>query len=57
MDAPGALHNVMIRGIERTRISGDNQDRDKGVPPLADTELGLRLSAQIDVLTSFVKML
>lgn len=28
MDAPGVLHHVMIRGIERREIFRDNQDRD-----------------------------
>jgi len=28
MAGPGALHHVMIRGIERRRIFRDNQDRD-----------------------------
>ena len=28
MASPGALHHVMIRGIERRRIFRDNQDRD-----------------------------
>jgi putative transposase len=27
IDAPGALHHVMCRGIERRRIFRDNQDR------------------------------
>jgi putative transposase len=28
MDAPGALHHIIIRGIERRRIFSDDQDRD-----------------------------
>jgi putative transposase len=28
MDAPGALHYIIIRGIERRRIFSDDQDRD-----------------------------
>ncbi|MCX5909737.1 MAG: transposase, partial [Deltaproteobacteria bacterium] len=27
LDAPGALHQVMIRGIERKSIFRDNRDR------------------------------
>jgi len=27
LDAPGTLHHVMIRGIERSRIFKDDQDR------------------------------
>jgi len=28
LDAPGVLHHIMIRGIERQRIFRDIQDRD-----------------------------
>ncbi|MBN1187954.1 MAG: transposase, partial [Bacteroidales bacterium] len=28
LDAPGVLHHVMIRGIERRRIFRDDKDRD-----------------------------
>ena len=28
LDAPGALHHLMIRGIERRTIFKDNKDRD-----------------------------
>src|SRR3990172_6998640 len=28
LDAPGVLHHVMARGIERRRIFADNKDRD-----------------------------
>ncbi len=28
IDAPGALHHVMIRGIERREIFQDDKDRD-----------------------------
>ena len=28
MDAPGALHHIIFRGIERRRIFYDDQDRD-----------------------------
>jgi hypothetical protein len=27
IDAPGAVHHVMVRGIERRKLFGDNQDR------------------------------
>ena len=36
IDAPGALHHVMVRGIERRRIFLDNQDRDNFVERLGD---------------------
>jgi putative transposase len=29
LDAPGILHHVMIRGIERRKIFKDDKDRDK----------------------------
>ena len=29
IDAPGALHHIIFRGIERRRIFRDNKDRDK----------------------------
>jgi len=28
LDTPGVLHHVIIRGIERRRIFGDDKDRD-----------------------------
>ena len=28
IDAPGALHHIIVRGIERRRIFYDNTDRD-----------------------------
>jgi hypothetical protein len=28
IDAPGALHHIIVRGIERLRIFSDDQDRD-----------------------------
>ncbi len=28
IDAPGALHHIIIRGIERRKIFRDNKDRD-----------------------------
>ena len=36
IDAPGALHHVMVRGIERRRIFLDNQDRDNFIARLGD---------------------
>ena len=27
IDAPGALHNIIVRGIERRKISNDDKDR------------------------------
>ena len=34
IDAPGALHHIMVRGIERTKIFGDNKDKDNFVERL-----------------------
>jgi hypothetical protein len=28
LDAPGVLHHIMIRGIERRKIFRDNKDRE-----------------------------
>lgn len=36
IDAPGALHHIIIRGIERKPIFRDNQDKDSFVKRLAD---------------------
>ena len=34
--APGALHHIIVRGIERRRIFADDQDRDNFVERLGD---------------------
>jgi REP element-mobilizing transposase RayT len=34
LDAPGALHHLMIRGIERRTIFKDNKDRDNFIQRL-----------------------
>ncbi len=36
IDAPGALHHIIIRGIERRRIFSNNQDRDNFVERLGE---------------------
>ena len=36
IDAPGALHHIVIRGIERRRIFSNDQDRDHFIERLAD---------------------
>jgi REP element-mobilizing transposase RayT len=36
IDAPGALHHIIVRGIERRRIFSDDQDRDNFVEHLGD---------------------
>jgi REP element-mobilizing transposase RayT len=36
IDAPGALHHIIIRGIERRRIFSDDKDRDNFVDRLGD---------------------
>ncbi len=34
IDAPGAVHHIIVRGIERRRIFSDEQDRDNFVERL-----------------------
>ena len=36
LDAPGVIHHVMIRGIERRKIFRDNEDRNDMMDRLAD---------------------
>jgi putative transposase len=36
IDAPGALHHIIVRGIERRRIFTDDQDRDNFIERLGD---------------------
>jgi len=36
LDAPGALHHIIIRGIERRNIFRDNKDRDNFIDRLSD---------------------
>jgi REP element-mobilizing transposase RayT len=36
IDALGALHHIIIRGIERRRIFSDDQDRDNFIERLGD---------------------
>ncbi len=36
IDAPGALHHIIVCGIERRRIFSDDQDRDNFVERLGD---------------------
>ena len=36
IDAPGALHHIIIRGIEKRQIFSDDRDRDQFVQRLAD---------------------
>ena len=36
IDAPGALHHIIIRGIERRRIFSDDEDRDNFIDRLGD---------------------
>jgi hypothetical protein len=36
LDAPGVIHHVMIRGIERRSIFRDNKDRDDMIDRLGD---------------------
>jgi len=41
IDAPGALHHIIVRGIERRRIFSNDQNRDNFIKRLGDivTEL------------------
>ena len=45
LDAPGTLHHVMVRGIERGKIVNDDTDRENFVSRLgalaADTQTGI----------------
>ena len=36
LDAPGTLHHVIVRGIERRKIVKDDADRDNFVNRMAD---------------------
>jgi putative transposase len=36
IDVPGALHHIIVRGIERRRIFSDDQDRDNFIERLGD---------------------
>ena len=36
IDAPGALHHIIVRGIERRRVFSDDQDRDNLIERLGD---------------------
>ncbi len=36
IDIPGALHHIIVRGIERRRIFTDGQDRDNFIERLGD---------------------
>ena len=45
IDAPGTLHHINVRGIERRRIFSDHQDRDNFIDRLGDivyVEKGIR---------------
>ena len=44
LDAPGVLHHVIIRGIERRNIFKDNRDRDDFLARLADLLPQTRIS-------------
>lgn len=42
LDAPGTLHHVMVRGIEKRRIVNDDNDRDKFVSRMGELSLETR---------------
>jgi REP element-mobilizing transposase RayT len=44
LDAPGTLHHVIIRGIEKRRIVDDDQDRDNFVSRLGQVAITTRTS-------------
>ena len=37
LDVPGALHHIMVRGINKTDIFDDDQDRTRFLERLGDT--------------------
>jgi hypothetical protein len=43
LDAPGALHHIIVRGIERRKIFRDDADRDDFLNRLEDNGDGLSL--------------
>ena len=44
LDAPGTLHHVMVRGIERRRIVNDVEDRENFVTRLGELSAGTNTS-------------
>jgi len=53
LDAPGVLHHIIIRGIERCNIFRDNKDRDNFIDRLSD--LGKKVSESRKAYLSYVK--
>ena len=51
LDAPGTLHHVMIRGIERSPIFKDDQDREDFISRMGmlAQESGTRILACLDM--------
>ena len=43
IDAPGALHHIIVRGIKRRRIFSDDQDRDNFIERPGDIAAGIKL--------------
>jgi len=60
LDAPGTLHHVMVRGIERGKIVGDDADRENFVSRLgdlaADTQTAIYAWALITRAYSFAEL-
>ena len=48
IDAPGSLHHIIIRGIERKRIFGDDKDRDNFLERLGNIITPDRFCANIN---------
>jgi putative transposase len=42
LDAPGTLHHVIVRGIEKRRINNDNADRQNFVKRLGELSVGTK---------------
>ncbi|MDL1988956.1 MAG: hypothetical protein LWX08_15195 [Deltaproteobacteria bacterium] len=53
LDAPGVLHRIIIRGIERRNIFRDNKDRDNFIDRLSD--FGKKVSESRKGYLSYVK--
>jgi len=53
LDAPGILHHIIIRGIERRNIFRNNKDRDNFIDRLSD--FGKKVSESSKGYLSYVK--
>ena len=53
LDAPGVLHHIIIRGIERRNIFRDNKDRDNFID--CSSDFGKNVSESRKAYLSYVK--